>query len=85
MFAKVNVHGKSTKGTLHGRVYLPNNCKDCGVWFAEKPDGGVASHEALHLATHILTRSGLTFSGSSEEAWCYHVQWIVNKIGAKIW
>lgn len=75
----------TTKNVINGGAYLPNNSKDCGVWFKEIPTGSICAHEALHLTTHILIKSGLRFSEDSEEAWAYHMQWIVREIGNKVW
>lgn len=71
--------------SLAGRCFLPSTCKDCAVWFPSVPGGGIVAHEAFHLTTHILTRSGLKFVPESEEAWAYHLAWIVRQIAKKVW
>ena len=82
---KILCSDKTIASTLYGRAFLPTETKDCAVWFRETPGGGTAVHEAFHLTCHILTRSGLTLSSSSEEAWAYHLGWVVRQIAKKAW
>lgn len=73
------------KFTRRGCCLQPPETKDVGIWFSDKPGGGTAAHEAFHASFHILSKSGLKLCGKSEEAFAYHLDWIVREIGNKVW
>lgn len=60
--------------------------KDAGIWFSDpRPGGGVTVHECFHVSQHILGTSGVRLSSESEEAYAYHIDWLIRQVGGKLW
>ena len=57
------------------------------IWFSARvPGGRVVAHEALHATLHVLRRSGIDYGKEEvEEVIAYFLDWLVGKIGRKIW
>lgn len=51
------------------------------IWFRDyKPKASVIAHEAFHAAMAIFEQKGITLSLSSEEAWAYLLDYLVETI-----
>jgi hypothetical protein len=66
-------------------MFAPNNFKGLAIWFdSHTPNPGVVAHEALHATSHILSVSGIEHTFETEEAYCYHQEWLVKAIERRI-
>lgn len=51
------------------------------VWFRDrKPKASVVAHEALHVTIDTLKKSGMSLSDNTQEAYCYHLEWLTREI-----
>ncbi len=55
-----------------------------GIWLSDKASFGTVAHEVFHLAHHTLAKYGFKLDYSSEEAYAYLIQYVVNEIMAKL-
>lgn len=74
------------KTSRYANSLFYDDFKGCAVWFADsQPGGGAVAHEVFHIAHHVLSRSGITLTDESEEAYAYFISWMVGAIGRRVW
>lgn len=70
---------------VEARTLAIGNIKNCLLWFKDrKPAPDLIAHEAVHASYYLLKLSGLRFTDRTEEAFAYHVAWLVREIGRRI-
>ena len=64
-------------------IYKKTKKKFAVIWvenFAEKPEYGLITHEAIHAACEVFNGIGVPISYDNQETIAYYVQWIVEQI-----
>lgn len=51
-----------------------------GIWMEDINDLGVLCHESFHLINFILRERNIELTDSSDEAYAYLLEWLVNKL-----
>lgn len=49
------------------------------VWAEPDANVGVIAHECLHATSYVMRSRGLKLSRKSEEAYTYHMEWVLNE------
>lgn len=50
------------------------------VWFRPTAQSSTIAHEAFHTTHSILSNAGLTLTDASEEAYAYHLAWVIREL-----
>lgn len=51
------------------------------LWFDSKdPPSQNIAHEAFHISYRVMKKAGLTLSEESEEAFAYHLTWLIDEV-----
>lgn len=77
---KMNIEPGTTDQDLFEALTYYNG-RMIGIWFKHvKPHVSTVAHESLHATYHILNSCGMKLNTESEEAFAYHLGWLVENI-----